>query len=185
MNEHVRKLLTDRASGDGEVAYQAVCSLFAMAEEPVDWAYEAWDELLSELEDRAGHRRAFAAQMLARLAISDPDARMLEDFPRVAAVMKDDKTVTARHTLQTLWRVGLAGPEQKAMVLEALGVRFHECAGEKNGRLVRTDVVTALGKLMKATGDDAIEESALSLIETEPDEKRRKAQAAAWRKAIR
>jgi hypothetical protein len=156
-----------------------------MAEEPVDWAYEVWDELLSELEHGAGHRRAFAAQMLARLSISDPNARMLEDFPRVAAVMRDSKTVTARHTLQTIWRVGLAGPEQRRMAVKALVGRFVECAEGKHGRLVRTDVVTALGKLMKATGDDAIEHSALSLIETESDDKRRKMQAAAWRKAIR
>ncbi|HEX7117416.1 MAG TPA: hypothetical protein VF212_01425, partial [Longimicrobiales bacterium] len=149
------------------------------------WAYEFWDRLLVDLTHRAGDRRAFAAQMLARLAISDPDGRMLKDFPKVAAVMKDEKTVTARHTLQSLWRVGLAGPKQKAMVLEALEQRFRECAQEKHGTLVRTDVVTALGRLSKATGDAAIEARVAALIDAEPDEKQRKKQRAAWRKAIR
>jgi hypothetical protein len=185
MNEHIQSLFADRASNDREVAYEAICGLFATAEEPVDWAYDVWDQLLSELEHGAGNRRAFAAQMLARLAISDPEGRMLEDFPRVAAVMRDSKTVTARHTLQSIWRVGLAGPTQRAMVVDALSARFGECAEGKHESLVRTDVVTALGKLMKATGDDAVERSALSLIEAEPDGKRRKGQAAAWRKAVR
>jgi hypothetical protein len=109
---------------------------------------------------------------------------MLRDFPRVAAVMRDDKTVTARHTLQSLWRVGLAGPEQKAMVLDALETRFRECQGEKNGTLVRTDVITALGRLSKATGDSAVEARATALMDGEADEKARKKQRAAWRKGI-
>ncbi|BAS27401.1 hypothetical protein [Limnochorda pilosa] len=184
MNERVQALFADRESSDSDVAYQALGRLFEITERPVDWAYEFWDQLLKDLTARAGQKRAFAAQMLARLAISDPDGRMLKDFPKVAAVMKDEKTVTARHTLQSLWRIGLAGPQQKAMVLEALEHRFRECAEEKNGTLVRTDVVTALGRLTKATGDATIEVRLNALIETEPDEKQRKKQRAAWRKAI-
>lgn len=183
MSERVRALFADRDSADGQAAYQALVELFEMTEKPVEWAYDFWDRLLSDLTHRGGDKRAFAAQMLARLAISDPDGRMLEDFPKVAAVMRDEKTVTARHTLQSLWRVGLAGPKQKAMVLEAYEQRFRECAQEKNGTLVRTDVVTALGELSEATGDETIEARVNTLIESEPDEKQRKKQRAAWRKA--
>lgn len=184
MTDRAEALFADRESADKEKAYQALVALFGMTEEPVEWTYEFWDRLVSDLTHRAGDKRAFAAQMLARLAISDPNGRMLEDFPKVAAVMKDEKTVTARHTLQSLWRVGLAGPKQKAMVLEALEARFRECAGEKSGTLVRTDVVTALGRLAKATGDATIDERVKALIETEPEDKQRKKQRAAWRKAI-
>lgn len=183
MGGRAEALFADRESPDRDVAYQALVGLFEMTEGPVEWAYEFWDRLLMDLTHPAGSKRAFAAQMLARLAISDPDGRMLKDFPKVAAVMKDDKTVTARHTLQSLWRVGLAGPKQKAMVVEALEERFRECAQEKNGTLVRTDVVTALGRLSKATGDEAIEARANALIEAEPNDKQRKKQRAAWRTA--
>ncbi len=184
MTERARALFEDRESPDRDVAYQALRELFEMTNEPVEWAYEFWDQLLSDLTHRAGNKRAFAAQMLARLAISDPEGRMLKDFRKVAAVMKDEKTVTARHTLQSLWRVGLAGPKQKAIVLEAFEERFRECAQEKNGTLVRTDVVTALGRFSTAAGDDTIEARVNALIEAEPDEKQRKKQRAAWRKAI-
>lgn len=184
MDKRAQVLFADRDSSDRDLAYQAVVGLFKMTEEPVKWAYEVWDQLLSDLTHRDGHRRAFAAQMLARLAISDPDGRMLKDFPKVVAVMKDEKTVTARHTLQSLWRVGLAGPKQKAMVLKALEKRFRECSQEKNGRLVRTDVIAALGRLFRATGAEMVEERASALIEVESDEKSRKKQRAAWRKAI-
>lgn len=185
MIERARALFADRESSNPDVAYRALLDLFEMTEKPVAWAYEFWDGLLNDLSHRAGDRRAFAAQMLARLAISDPDGRMLEDFPKVAAVMRDEKTVTARHTLQTIWRVGLAGPKQRAMVLDALEQRFRECAQEKNGTLVRTDVVTALGRLSKATGDETIEARVRALIEAEPDEQQRKKQRAAWRKSSR
>lgn len=185
MDQRARVLLAERESSDRDVAYQALCGLFEMTEEPVGWAYEVWGDMLGDLAHREGAKRAFAAQMLARLAISDPDGRMLEDFPKVAAVMKDEKTVTARHTLQSIWRVGLAGPEQRAMVVDALELRFREAEEEKRGTLWRTDAITSLGRLFEATGDDAIEERAATLIESEPEEKQRKKQRAAWRKAIK
>lgn len=183
MDERVEALFADRESPERDVAYEALCALFEMAEEPVDWAYDVWDELLADLGHKDGHKRAFAAQMLARLAISDPEGRMMEDFPRIAAVMEDEKTVTARHTLQSLWRIALAGPDHEAMVVDALEARFRECEGEKNARLVRSDTVAALGRLSRETGDEGIQGRVESLIEGEPDEKQRKKQRAAWRKA--
>jgi len=93
--------------------------------------------------------------------------------------------VTARHTLQSLRRIALAGAEQQALVLQALEKHFAHCAHERNGRLGRTDVITAYGRLAKATGDPSIEGRAGALIETEPDAKQRKKQQAAWRKALR
>jgi hypothetical protein len=185
MDAHVKALFADRESPDRDVAYQALVALFEATEKSVAWAYNVWDRLLNDLTHREGARRAFAAQMLARLAISDPDGRMLQDFPKVAAVTKDEKTVTARHALQSLWRVGVAGPKQKAMVLEALEQRFRECAQEKNRTLIRTDVLVALGKLSMATGDKKVEARVNALIETEPDEKQRKKQRAAWRQTVR
>lgn len=185
MDDRVEALFADRDSPDREAAYQALVTLFEMTEEPVDWAYDVWDKLLNDLTHREGQRRAFSAQMLTRLAISDPDRRMLEDFPQVEAVLKDEKPVTARHTLQSLWRVGLSGPEQRSMVVEALEKRFRECAKEKGGSVVRTDAVTALGRLFKATGDEEVESRANALIESEPEEKSRKKQRASWRKAIK
>jgi hypothetical protein len=185
MDDRIESLFAARDSSDREAAYQALVTLFEMTDEPVDWAYDVWDQLLSDLAHREGHKRAFSAQMLIRLAISDPEVRMLDDFPRVEAVLKDEKPVTARHTLQSLWRVGLAGPEQRTMVVEALEKRYRECAKEKGGRVVRTDAVTALGRLFKATGDEEVELRANELVESEPDEKSRKKQRAAWRKATR
>ena len=183
MNARVRALFAARESSDRDAAYQAFVDLMALADKPVGWSYEVWDRMVGDLSHRDGHRRAFAAQMLARLAISDPENRMRRDFAALAAVMKDEKTVTARHALQSIWRVGLAGPDRLTSVLDALTKRFRECSSGRNASLVRTDVVTALGRLFRATGDASIEARAASLIASEKDEKASKKQSFSWKAA--
>ena len=70
-------------------------------------------------------QRAFgqvAVKFLAPRYAANPDARLRFDREAraMAAVLKDEKTVTARHTLQSIWRVGLAGDDRRAQVLDAL-----------------------------------------------------------------
>ena len=185
MDSRIRALFDARDSDDRDASYKALVELFALTEKPVNWAYDVWDRMISEIRHTDGHRRAFAAQMLARLAISDPDQRMLRDFPKVAAVMKDEKTVTARHTLQSLWRIGLAGPKHAKLVLNALEKRFRECAKEKNGSLWRSDVIECMARLAKATGDPSVQERAEALMYSEHDPVCQKSQRAAWRKGLK
>ena len=111
MKRRVRDLFAARESSDRDAAYRALVDLFAMAKDPVDWAYDVWDQMVEDLGHKEGSKRAFAAQMLAHLAISDPEDRMLDDLPTLAAVMRDDKTVTARHT-------GITDLAEKLMAVE-------------------------------------------------------------------
>ena len=183
MNRRVKDLFAARESSDPDSAYQAFVELMTLAEKPVRWSYDVWDQMVSDLSHEDGHKRAFAAQMLARLARSDPEDRMLRDFPALAAVMKDEKTVTARHTLQSIWRVGRAGPDRVTLVLDALAKRFRECPGEKNASLVRTDVITSVGHLSRAVDDPSIEARAEALMASEKDAKAQGKQRACWKKA--
>ncbi len=183
MNARVRALFAARESADRDAAYQAFVELMALAEKPVPWSYEVWDQMVDDLSHKEGHRRAFAAQMLAHLALSDPENRIRRDFATLTAVLRDEKTVTARHALQSIWRAGLAGEDRRTLVLDALEKRFRECSSEKNGALVRTDVVTSLGHLSRAVEDPSVDARAESLMALEKDEKARKKQQAAWRAA--
>lgn len=184
MDKRVHDLFAARESSDREKSYRAYIELIELTEKPVRWAYDVWDQMVDDLSHRDGHKRAFASQMLSHLAISDPEGRILRDFSCVAAVMKDEKTVTARHTLQALWKIGLAGPRQKALVVDALETRFRECIGEKNASLVRTDLITAMGRLASAVEDPHIEARAEALIVSEQDERARKKQRICLRKAL-
>jgi hypothetical protein len=181
MDRSIQDLFAARDSGDKAKSYDALVRLFELTEHEVNWAYDVWSTLVADLTHADLHKRSFSAQMLARLSISDPEGRMLTDFPAVVAVMRDKSFVVARHTLQSLWRVGLAGPAQAKLVLEALEARFRDCEGEKNASLVRTDVITSLRQLWGAVGDTGIETRAKALMDSELDEKARKKQRAAWR----
>ena len=182
MDKTIRKYLDNVYSEDGELQNRAFSELMKKTGKPVDWAYEAWDELLMDLKHKDNRVRAISAQVLANLAKSDPQDRMLKDFDQLLAVTKDERFVTARHCLQSLWKVGPAGTKQQQMVMNGLGKRFHECIAEKNCTLIRYDIIQDFRNLYDAVGDDKIREMALALIETEADLKYRKKYAGVWKK---
>ena len=82
---------------DGDVRYAALNTILNATEQPVDWAYEVWDDLVVHLRDKNNHVRAIAAQMLCNLAKSDPELKMQTAFAALLATTKDEKFVTARH----------------------------------------------------------------------------------------
>ena len=181
MDKKTRAQLDTLRSDDADARYGAYMALMAATDKPVGWAYDAWDELLAMTRDANNHRRAIATQLLCNLALSDPKQRMLKDFDQVLAVTHDKMFVTARHTLQALWKVGMAGPKQQKLVVERLAARFADCAAEKNGTLIRYDIIVDLGQLYEATHDEHIKARALALIETEPDLKYRKKYSTVFR----
>jgi HEAT repeat protein len=183
MDEKTRTSLEAIHRQDRERQNEAFVALLEASEQPVDWAYGAWDELLAGLRDPDNHVRAIAAQILCNLAArSDPERRLLRDFDALLAVTKDERFVTARHCLQALWKIGVAGKEQQRIVVEGLSRRFAECGVEKNGTLIRYDIIQDLRNLFDAVQDEPIREQALALIETEADLKYRKKYASVWKR---
>ena len=181
MDKAIRADITNIRSADRAVQGRAFRSLMEATEGPVNWADEVWDDLLAGLKHRDNHLRSIAAQFLCNLAKSDPKGRMLDDFGALIAVTRDDRFVTARHCLLSLWKVGAAGPRQKAVVVNGLAARFKDCAAEKNGTLIRYDIIQGLRKLYDVENDEAIRAKALELIETEEDPKYRKKYAGVWK----
>jgi hypothetical protein len=96
-------------------------------------------------------------------------------------VARDEKFVTARHCLLSLWKIGLVGEEHRRRVVDGIAGRFEDCSAEKNCTLIRFDIVQGLRKLYDQVKDEAIREKALELIETEPDFKSRKKYARVWK----
>jgi hypothetical protein len=181
MDAQIRADLDGLLSSDGAVRYAAINAILSLTEQPVDWAYDVWDELLANLRHKDNHVRSIAAQVLANLARSDPAGRMLTDFDALMAGTRDPMFVTARHTLQSAWKVGAAGQPQRALVVERFAGRFVDCAPEKNCTLIRYDIMQGLRQLYDATHDEAIKTRALALIDTEPDAKYQKKYAGVWK----
>jgi hypothetical protein len=182
MDKTIRKHLDNIRSEDGQLQNAAYHFLMEQTEKPVDWAYEAWDELVEGLTHKDNHVRAISAQLLANLGKSDPKDRMFKDFDKLLNVTKDEKFVTARHCPQNIWKVGLGGKNAQQLVVKGLEERFKECVKEKNGSLIRYDILVGLRNLYEATTSSEIKEKALELVELETDLKYRKKYAGVWKK---
>jgi len=180
VNSKTQKHLDNLRSEDRDLQNQAFSYILKETEKPVDWAYEVWDQLVEGLRHKDNHVRAISAQILANLAKSDPENRMKKDFPTLMAGTRDEKFVTARHTLQSIWKVGLETKMQKTVV-EALAERFRNCISEKNCTLIRYDIIQDLRNLYNEVQDEKIKEKALQLIETEEDLKYRKKYTSVWK----
>jgi hypothetical protein len=96
-------------------------------------------------------------------------------------VTRDERFVTARHCMQALWKVGVAGKPQQKVYLEGMETRFNECISEKNCTLIRNDIAQSLRNVYDLVKDESIHQKALALIETEPDLKYRKKYAGVWK----
>lgn len=182
MEETVRRYMNNIRSADKTLQNEAYFQLLKLTDERVDWAYDIWDELLDGLSHKDNHVRAISAQVLCNLAKSDPKERILRDFETLLAVTKDERFVTARHCLQSLWKVGVAGKKQHSIYMEGLERRFHECIVEKNCTLVRYDILQSFRNVYDVLKEETIWQKALELIDSEADPKYRKKYAGLWRK---
>ena len=169
-------------STDKKLQDEAFQELMALTAEPVPWAYEIWDDIVKTCADKDNRRRAIAAQVLSNLAKSDPENRMTRAFPFLLHVTRDDRFVTARHALESLWKVAIVSPSNQKLVTTGLTNRFTECVGEKNCTLIRYDITVVFHTIHQHTKDDTIRDLSQQLIATETDAKYQKKYASVWRK---
>jgi hypothetical protein len=182
VNQEISASLAQLKSTDANHQNAAFQTLMSASKVPVDWGYEIWDDLVSMLKKGDNRQRAIAAQVLCNLAKRDPQERMLKDLPVLIATTKDERFVTARHCMQSLWKVGVAGEKQRKALVAALKRRFKECAAEKNCTLIRYDILESLRRVYDAVKEEDLRTTALALIETEPDAKYKKKYMTLWRK---
>lgn len=181
MDKVIRTNLETLWSQDREAQGKAFEYILKATDKPVAWSYEAWDDLVQGLTHTDNHDRAIGAQVLCNLAKSDPQNRMLKDFDALLNVTRDERFVTARHCMQALWKVGVAGTKQRQMYLAGLERRFHECITEKNCTLIRYDILQSLRNVYDAVKDEKIRTKALEWIETEDDLKYRRKYMTLWK----
>ena len=178
MNWHAS--MDDLKSKDKQSQDQAFLALSQMTKEPVDWAYEVWDELLLVIVEGDNRQRSIAGQLLCNLAKSDPKERILKDSAALLALTKDERFVTARHCLLSLWNVAVVGARQRKAVVDGLARRFRECTAEKNCTLIRYDIQCTLRRVYDFQSDPKLRATAEGLIDMEEDPKYRKKYATVW-----
>ena len=185
MKELQQQLIENLSSKDMNVQGNAFQQLMKLTQEPVDWAYDIWDNLITLLEKGDNKGRSIAAQVLCNLAKSDPKSRMEKDLLKLFKATKDEKFVTARHSLLALWKVAVINKTLTKKTAEGLSKRFDECSTEKNGTLIRYDICTVFRKIFDATLDEQIFKKTIRLIDIETDEKYRKKYLTVWKDILK
>jgi ribosomal protein L17 len=131
MDNITRQHFDNLQSKDAELRYQSFQFIIKQTNEPVDYAYEVWDELLALTKKGDNHQRTIAVQVLSNLAKSDPKQKMIADLDKLMLVTKDEKFVTARHSLLCLWKIGIVNDALKAKLLNALSKRYKNASPKK------------------------------------------------------
>ncbi|KUF35463.1 MULTISPECIES: hypothetical protein [Lysinibacillus] len=170
MEKEILQLFNNLTEHDRDI--ESYEELIKILQEPVDWTYAVWEQLVQALTYKDGHARARAAQILCALAAkSDPEERVLEDFLKIWAVTYDERSVTARNALQAIWKIGLAGQVQSDLVVSYLAKRFQTCLDEKHPTHIRHDIIVSFKKLYDETSDIKLLDIAHRLINEEQDVK--------------
>lgn len=185
MKELLQQQIQQLYSKDRNQQGASFQQLMKLTNQPVDWAYQIWDDLLELLEKGDNRGRSIAPQVLCNLAKSDPDGRMINDLPKLFQATKDEKFVTARHSLLALWKVGIVNPTLTRKTVDGLSKRFEECIDEKNCTLIRYDICCVLRKIFDHTQEEQIFKKTISLIDTETDEKYRKKYLTVWKDILK
>ncbi|MET0462495.1 MAG: hypothetical protein ABW007_05060 [Chitinophagaceae bacterium] len=185
MDALTKKHLVNLHNTDANSRYESFQYLIKETQERVDWAYEVWNDLLKMLKDGDNHQRSIAAQLLSNLAKSDPEGRMKTDLDQLMEATKDEKFVTARHTLQSLWKPALVSPEMRDLVLTKLSERFRLSQNEKNHTLIRFDITEVLRKIYNSQRNEEVRKLSMELIGSEPDLKYQKKYMSVWTGLIR
>lgn len=183
MNSEMTAEYVKLYSEDKDLRYQALQNLLTATESEVDWVYEVWDDVVKLAGDKDNHLRTISVQLISNLAKSDHNYKLPADFEKLYQVTFDDKFVTARHSLQSLWKIGVVNKEYRKMLTDALSKRFKEALREKNGTLLRYDILEIFKKIYQVTNDQSVRQIALGLIVIEADPKYKKKYSMLWKTA--
>jgi hypothetical protein len=159
---------------DDRVRFEALESVLRLTEDRVAWADEAWDEMAAKLEDPNSFQRSIGIMVLCGLAKSAPEARVRETLPLILRHTRDEKFITSRQCLQSVWKLAAAHDSLAGSVLDHLETRFRECVDEPHANLLRRDVIASIRAIYDETHDPAVWNRAAALVSEEPAAKDRK-----------
>ena len=174
MNRNIQKRIEDLDSTNDKLRMDALQSLLKVTESKVDWVYEVWDHLLEKLDHENSYQRSIGIKLLCNLAKSDVEDRLAASLDRLLAHTKDDKFITSRQCIQSIWKAAATNKFNHGKVLKHLEKRFGECADEKHYNLLRQDIIQSMLALYQVEKDDGLLTQAQALVAKEQESKYRK-----------
>lgn len=118
--------------------YQA---LMQLTENKINDRDMLWGLAAEYAQHKNNHLRSIGGQLICRLVVANDEAETFFKYDSVLkAVTHDEKFVTSRHTIRSLWYVSLGSEAHFKWYIEYLKSRLIESFSEKNGTMVRMDI---------------------------------------------
>ncbi len=174
MDSQTRRHLANLTSSEDQTRLKALKSVLKLTDVRVSWTYEVWDELVRRLDDPNSYQRTISIMVLCNLAKSDPRKKLSMILEKILKHTNDEKFITSRQCIQSLWKVAAVNQAYLEKVLKHLEKRFRECANEKHYNLIRQDIILTLSRLPADSGLHEARELAHRLVELEQEGKYRR-----------
>lgn len=174
MDKFVRESLDNLSSTNDKMRLDALQTILKITEEKVDWVYDVWNDLVSRLENENSYQRSIGIMVLCNLAKSDSENRIEVILDRILAHTRDEKFITSRQCILSVWKLAVTGSQTKAMVLAHLEKQFEDCKEDKHYNLIRLDIIQSMLLLYDNKKDDGILSRAKELVKKESEDKYRK-----------
>lgn len=171
MDRNLMETYENLASKDDSVRMKALKTFLEATRKKVDWVDEVWDELIDRLEAENSYQRSIAIKVLCSLAKSVSEERLEAVLDSLLAHTGDEKFVTSRQCLQSIWKVAATSEQIREKVLRHLEGRFADCVQGKHYNLIRQDILQSIRNLYDCTGDTGVLRLAQELAARETEEK--------------
>ncbi len=156
MEIEVKQLFDNLASSDDKIRMAAFQEVMKITENKVNWIYDVWDDLVNRLNNPNSYQRSIAIMVLCNLAKSDWQNRMEGSLDGILAHTGDEKFITSRQCIQSVWKIALTNNSAKGVILDHLVKQFEECTAEKHYNLIRQDIIGSMRMISDHTGDEEL-----------------------------
>jgi hypothetical protein len=170
--EQIDELFKLLESKDGKIRYHALQELIQITDQPVEWVYDKWYELENKLSSDNSYQRSIGLMLLANIAKSDTENRMVSILDKYLGCFCDEKFITSRQCIQTAWKIAISNASNGKKVIQELEKTYFENIHLKtHGNLIKEDVVSCLCQIAKHSSDQAALLRAEELLNKEIDSK--------------
>lgn len=172
---NIETLFQNLSSKDDKTRYPSFMELLKRTDTKVEWPYLAWHELVEKLSSPNSFQRSIGFMLLMNLYKSDTEKRLHSIVPQLLSMLNDEKLITARQCLQTIWKIGLENDSIQVRIMDALENTFYENPHvSKNPKLIKSDIIGSLNQLYQSSKKQSIRSLIIKLIDSELDEKLKK-----------
>lgn len=151
MNENIKNLMERLSVKDNKIRKEALDRVIELTQVKVEWIYNYWDLLVEKLDSENSYQRTIGMFVLSNLAKSDSENRFEGIIDKYLMMTEDEKFITSRQTLQTMWKVAIAKENCRKRIVEHLSRMF---TGDKHlathANLIRKDIIETMCRIYES-----------------------------------